>query len=109
MKTPEEAYSGKRPDVGRFKIFGSSVCFHVTKDAYKKLELTIELRIFLGYTDTPHNYWVYLLTSRMTMVCRDVIFDEEKLRHISLERELELHENEEILAPKVEEPQIGVE
>jgi len=40
MKTSKEAYYGKRPDVGHFRIFGSSVYFHVTKDARKKLEPT---------------------------------------------------------------------
>ena len=38
MKTPEETFSDKRPDVGHFRIFGSSVYCHVTKDARKKLE-----------------------------------------------------------------------
>jgi len=33
MKTLEEAYSSKRSDVDHFNIFGSSVYFHVTKDA----------------------------------------------------------------------------
>jgi transposase InsO family protein len=33
MSTPEEAFIGKKPDVSYFKIFGSSVYFHVTKDA----------------------------------------------------------------------------
>jgi len=33
MKTPEEVFSSKRPDVGHFRIFGSSVYCHVTKDA----------------------------------------------------------------------------
>jgi len=78
MKILEEAYSDKRPDVGHFNIFGSSVYFHVTKDTQKNIELTIELGIFVGYTNTPHNYQVYLSTSRMIVVCRDVRFDEEK-------------------------------
>jgi len=56
MKTPEEAFSSKRPDVGHFKIFGSSVYCHVTKDAWKKLEPKTKLGILVGYTDTPHNY-----------------------------------------------------
>ena len=30
------------------------------KDARKKLELTTEVGIFVGYTDTPQNYRVYL-------------------------------------------------
>jgi len=76
MKTPEEAFSSKRPDVGHFRIFGSSVYFHVTKDARKKLELTIELGILVGCTDTPHNYQVYFPTSRRTVVCRDLNFDD---------------------------------
>ena len=63
MKTLEEAFSGKRPDVSHFRIFGSSIFFHVTKDAWKKLEPTTELGIFVGYTDTPHNYWVFSLES----------------------------------------------
>ena len=78
MKTPEDTYSGKRPDVGHFRSFGSSVYCLVTKYARKKLEPTPELGIFVGYTDTPHNYQVYMQTSWMTVVRRDVKFDEEK-------------------------------
>jgi len=76
MKTPEEAFSEKRSDVGHFRIFGSLVYFHVTKDARKKLELTTELGILVGYIDTPHNYRVYLPTSQRTVVHRDLNFDE---------------------------------
>lgn len=101
MKTPEEAYSSKRPDVGHFSIFGSSVYFHVTKDAQKKIKPIAELGIFVGYTDTPHNCRVYMLTSQMTMVCRYIRFDEEKFMRVSLEGELDLHVDEEHLAPKV--------
>jgi len=79
MKTPKEAYSGKRPDVVHLWIFGSSVYCHMTKDAWKKFEPTKKLGIFVGYTDTPHNYQVYMLTSRMTVVHRDIRFDEEKV------------------------------
>jgi len=42
------------------------------------------------------------------MVHRDVKFDEEKTMRCSLEKELHLHANEELLAPK-EEPQDEVE
>ena len=63
----------------------------------------------MGHTDTPQNYQVYLPTNRMTVVRRDVKFDEEKAMRVSLERELEIHANQEILAPKVEEPQIDLE
>lgn len=42
------------------------------------------------------------------MVCRDVKFDEEKAMRCSLEREIQLHVVEEILAPK-EKPQDDLE
>jgi len=109
MKTPEEAYSSKMPDIGHFRIFGSSVYCHVAKDGWKNLQLTTKLGIFLEYTDTPQNYRVYLLTNKMMVVCRDFRFNEEKAMPVSLERELEIHEDEELLSPNVEEPQIDVE
>jgi len=108
-KTLEEAYSDKRPDFSHFRIFGSLVYFHVTKDAWKKLEPTTKLGIFVGYTDTPPNYQVYMQTSWMIVVHRDVKFDKEKAMRVSLERELELHVEEELLVPKFEEPHIDVE
>jgi len=40
----------------------------------------------------------------MRVVRRDIRFDEDKSMKVSLERELELHADEEILAPKVEGP-----
>ena len=109
MNTPEEAFSGKRPDVGHFKIFGSLVYFHVTKDARKKLEPTTELGILVGYTDTPHNYWVYLPTNQRTAVRRDLKFDEQKAMRVPLEREFQLQAVEELLVPKEEEPQTDAE
>ena len=51
MSTLEEAFTGKKPDVLHFKIFGSYVYVHVTKDARKKLEPTVEVGIFVGYTN----------------------------------------------------------
>ena len=50
MGTPEEAFTGKKPNISHLKIFGSFVCIHVTKDARKKLEPIAEVGIFLGYT-----------------------------------------------------------
>ena len=81
----------------------------MTKDAQKKLESTTELGTFVRYTDTPHNYRVYLPTSQRTMVRRDVNFDEQKAMQVSLERELQLQAMEELLVPKEEKPQTDVE
>jgi transposase InsO family protein len=68
MSTLEEDFTGKKPDVSHFKIFDSSVYVHVTKDAKKKLELTSEVGIFVGHTETSHNYHVYFLNSKLTVM-----------------------------------------
>ena len=78
MSTPEEAFTRKKPDVSYFKIFGSYIYVHVRKDAKKKLEPTTKIGIFVGYIDTPHNYWVYFPNNKMTVVRRDIKFDEHK-------------------------------
>ena len=73
---------------------------HVMKDSKKKLEPTVEVGIFLGYADTPHNYRVYFPDSRKTVVQRDIKFQEEKAMKCLLEREPHLHVDEELLVPK---------
>jgi hypothetical protein len=102
MSTPEEDFTCKKPDVSHFKIFGSSVYVHVTKNARKKLEPIAEVGIFVGYTETPHNYLVYFPNSKMTIMRWDIKFDEGKSMQLSLERELDLHAEEEMLVPKDE-------
>ena len=104
MSTLEEAFTSKKHDVSHFKIFGSSVYVHVTKDARKKMEPKTEISIFVGYNDTPQKYRVYFPNNIITVVRRDIKFDEEKAMRLSLERELDLHAKEKILVPK-DEPQ----
>jgi len=108
MITPEEVFSGKKLDVAHFRIFVSLVYWHVTKDVRKNLEPTTVLGIFVGYIDSTHNYRVYLPSKMMTVVHRDVNFYEEKPVRCSLEREIHLHADEELLALK-EEPQDDVD
>jgi hypothetical protein len=102
MSTPEEAFTGKKLDVSHLKKFGSYVFVHVNKDVRKKLEPAAEVGIFVWYTETPHNYRVYLLNSKMIVMRRDIKFDEGKAMRLLLERELDLHAEEELLVPKDE-------
>ena len=59
MSTPEEDFTSKKSDVSHLNIFGSSIYVHVMKDDRKKLEPTAKVGIFVGCTETPHNYRVY--------------------------------------------------
>ena len=56
----------------------------------------------MGYTKTPHNYPVYFPKNKMNVERNYIKFDEEKDMQLSLERELDLHAEEELLVPKDE-------
>lgn len=47
MITSEEAFSGRKSNVSHYRIFGASIYYHVFKDSRKKLELTMNLGVFL--------------------------------------------------------------
>ena len=50
--THEEAFSGKKPEVGHFQIFGCITYSYVPSEKRTKLEPTIERGIFVGYSET---------------------------------------------------------
>lgn len=100
MITPEEAFSGRKPYVSHFRIFGAFVYCHVSKESRKKIEPIEELGVFVGYTETPYNYRVYFSSLKLTVVRSNVKFDEDKSMQCSLERELHIPPEEELLDPK---------
>ena len=48
MSTPEEAFTGKKPDVYHFKIFGSFVYVHVNKNSRRSWSRLLKLGYFWG-------------------------------------------------------------
>ena len=77
-KTLEEAYSGKKPEVGHFKIFGCLTYSHVPSKKRSKLEPTAEKGIFVGYDEIYKAYCIYIPARKQTVVRRDVKFKEDK-------------------------------
>jgi len=65
---------------------------------------TTKLGVFVGYIETPHNYWVYLPSLRMIFMRKDVKFDEEKTMRFSLKQDMSIPLEHELLSPK-EDPQ----
>ena len=92
MITPEEDFLGRKSDVSHFRDFGDSIYCHVSKDSRKKLELTTKFGIFVGYTEAPHNYRVYLTSLKMTIVQRDANFDEDKVMQALLRGRFRSHQ-----------------
>ena len=76
--TPEECFSGKKPEVSHFRIFGSLTYSHVPSEKRTKLEPTVEMGIFVGYDETSKAFRIYLPSHRKVVARRDVKFEEER-------------------------------
>jgi hypothetical protein len=63
-KTPEEMFSGEKPEVIHFRIFGCPVFVHVPKEKRTKLDPSGWKGIFVGYSDTSKAYRIYILGHR---------------------------------------------
>jgi hypothetical protein len=97
--TPEEAFTGKKLEVGHLRIFGCLVYCHIPLDKSLKLDSTTEKGIFVGYNETSKAYRVYIPALKKTMVRRDVRFEEEKAFRKSYDVPTTAGDQE-LLAPK---------
>lgn len=59
-KTPQEVFTGKKPDVSHFKIFGIPMYFHVLKEKRRKLDASGKKGTFVGYSETSKAYRIYV-------------------------------------------------
>ena len=94
-KTPEEAFTGEKPEVGHLRIFGCPVFIHVPSDKRSKLDPSGEKGIFVGYSENSKGVRVYIPGRRKIEVSRDVTFDEDSVFNESpAEEEKEIEEQE---------------
>lgn len=74
-KTPEETWTGIKPDVTHFRVF-DSICFrHVPDELRRKLDDKGEQMILVGYHSTG-GYKLYDPINKQTVISRDVVIDE---------------------------------
>jgi len=74
--TPEEAWSGERPAVDHFQIFGCVAYAHIPDQKRRKLDDKGEKSIFLGVSEQSKAYKLYNPITKKIVISRDVIFDE---------------------------------
>jgi hypothetical protein len=99
-KTPKEAFTGVRPEIGNLRIFGCPVYIHVPKEKRMKLEPSGRKGTFVGYNETLKAYQIYTPGQWYVEVSWDVIFEED----LDFRRSQEIPVGgEEQEAPKVEE------
>ena len=76
--TPEEAWSGVKPNVNYFQVFGCIGHVHVSDKLRQKLDDKSFLCVLLGMSDESKAYRLYDPHSRKIVISRDVIFEENE-------------------------------
>ena len=87
--TPEEAWSGRKPDLHHFQIFGSIAYVHTPKQKQHKLDAKSSPYIFVGYDENTKGYHVYDSTANKVQVARDVCIAENGVHDCSTTHDVE--------------------
>ena len=91
FKTPKEIFTGNKPNVSHFRIFGCLVYFHVPKEKRNNLDASGKKGTFVGYSETSKAYKIYVPGQREVEIIHDVTFDEDaslgKVRDIPISKE----------------------
>jgi transposase InsO family protein len=74
--TPEEAWSGHKPTVNHFRIFGCVAYVHVPDPKRKKLDDKGEKCVLLGVSEESKAYRLYNPLTKKVCISKDVVFDE---------------------------------
>lgn len=77
--TPEEAWSGRKPSVDHFKVFGCIAYAHIPDEKRKKLDDKGGKYVFLGVREHSKAYKLLNPITERVITRRDVVFDEEKM------------------------------
>ncbi|WKA06778.1 hypothetical protein VitviT2T_024662 [Vitis vinifera] len=76
--TPEEAWSGVKPNVDYFRVFGCIGHVLVPDNKRKKLDDKSFQCVLLGVSEESKAYKLYDPVSKKIVVSRDVVFEEDK-------------------------------
>lgn len=76
-KSPEELWSGKKPDLSNLRIFGCKAMIHIPSVKRNKFDPTSKTCTFIGYCTTTKGYRFYDQQSNKICISRDVKFFED--------------------------------
>jgi hypothetical protein len=77
-KTPEECWSGNKPNVEYFRIFGCIANVHIPDRGRTKLDEKSHRCVFIGVSEESKAYRLYDPKTKKVIVSRDVVFDENE-------------------------------
>jgi hypothetical protein len=76
--TPEEVFTGTKPDVSHLCIWGNICYCHVPSEKRTKLEPTMDKGLLVGYSEASKAYRIFVPARKKIIVCRDVQFEDER-------------------------------
>jgi len=79
-KTPAELWTGKKPDVGILRIYGSKAYAHVSKQFRSKFEPKSKQMLLVGYEPKSKAYRLWLPGTNRVEISRDAIIVEPTLK-----------------------------
>ena len=88
--TPEEAWSGRKPNLQHLRIFGSIAYVHIPKQKRHKLDAKSSPFVFVGYDENTKGYRVYNPLTNKVQIARDVCFAENEVHDCSNTQDEEL-------------------
>lgn len=74
--TPEEVWTGRKPVVDHFRIFGCLAYAHVPDQKRGKLDEKSVKYVLLGVSEESKAYRLYNPVTQKIIISRDVVFDE---------------------------------
>ena len=76
--TPEKVWSGVKPSVEHFRVFGCVAHVHIPDARRTKLENKSFCCVLLGVNEESKGYRLYDPVAKKIVTSRDIIFEEEK-------------------------------
>jgi len=76
--TPKECWSGEKPNVKYFRVFGCIANVHIPDRKRAKLDEKSHGCVFLGVSDESKAYRLYDPAAKRVIISRDVVFEENE-------------------------------
>ena len=82
-KTPEEIWTGTKPDLSNLRMFGCKADMYVPEQKRSKMDLKMKECFMLGYCLNQKGYRLWEPTRQQVLTARDVVFFERVLPQAS--------------------------
>jgi transposase InsO family protein len=99
--TPEEKYSGRKPDLSHLKVFGCITYVHVLDELQTKLDSKAKKCVFIGYSLEQKGYKCSNPITREMRVSKDVVFNEMSNWYADVKDSIGAYAHEHVVAKNV--------